>query len=252
MRSDEFIKNLRCACSQKTIYCKGGFGIRLTASGKKHLIDQYEYNRKRADKINAMSTDSYAFDCSGLVKAALWGFNASKLQYGGAKYASNGCPDVNESGLLALCNEVSSDFGDNITPGEFLYMKGHCGIYIGNGEVAESTPIWDDGAQITRLMQRKWEKHGKLKFIEYGEKTDIQKVSVPSALPYLKFGSKGMRVQMLQHCLNAVGNVLEEDGIFGQHTKEALMKFQKLNHLEVDGVYGPETKVCMEGYFNAD
>ena len=57
-------------------------------------------------------------------------------------------------------------------------MKGHCGIYIGDGIVIESTPAWDSGVQKTGLgntghsvngKSRTWTKHGKLPWVEYSD-----------------------------------------------------------------------------------
>jgi LysM repeat protein len=68
--------------------------------------------------------------------------------------------------MIEKCSNLSTDF-NNITPGEAVWIKGHIGVYIGNGQVVECTPAWKDGVQITNLSQRQWTKHGKLPYIEY-------------------------------------------------------------------------------------
>lgn len=112
-------------------------------------------------------------DCSGLVKGILWGYPNN------GKYASNGVPDVNAHSLIfQWCNSVSNDMKEsNITKGELLWMDGHCGIYIGNSKVVESTPRWENGIQITKLSQRKWLRHGKLLFIDYVGNSDVSNSS---------------------------------------------------------------------------
>ena len=49
-------------------------------------------------------------------------------------------------------------------------------MYIGDGLAVECTPIWDNGVQITAVQNigtkagyhaRKWQKHGKLPWVEY-------------------------------------------------------------------------------------
>lgn len=45
----------------------------------------------------------------------------------------------------------------------------------------------------------------------------------------------------LQHVLNAVGDDIEADGIYGPKTKSAVERFQERNGLEVDGVVGRQT-----------
>ena len=169
MTNKEFVRLLDDISKMKTYYIKGGFGHVLKASNKKRLIDQYKYNKDRADKINALDPSTFAFDCCGLVKGALWGFTGNRVKtYGGAAYEANGLKDVNESGLFKLCYHVSEDM-TSILPGEFLYMKGHCGIYAGGGKVYESTPSGKCGAQATSFSRVKWTAHGKLPFIEYEE-----------------------------------------------------------------------------------
>ena len=170
MDNKEFVRLLESISKMKTYYIKGGFGLVLNASGKKRAINQYKYNADRADKINALDPHTFGFDCCGLVKGALWGFTGdSKKTYGGAVYKANGLDDVNESGLLKLCKDVSTDM-KNITPGELLYMSGHCGIYAGDSKVIESTPSGKCGVQITDFKRVKWTKHGKLPIVIYEEK----------------------------------------------------------------------------------
>lgn len=72
------------------------------------------------------------------------------------------------------------------------------------------------------------------------------------AQPTLKKGSKGSEVTKLQKNLNALGikdknnKKLAEDGDFGEHTDEALRKFQKAYKLEIDGIYGQKSYAAME------
>lgn len=100
-------------------------------------------------------------DCSGLIKGVLWGYPDN------GKYASKGVPDYNADTIIKKCKNVSTDFSI-ISKGEFVWMSGHCGVYIGNGQVIESSPAWENGVQITKLSQRKWKKHGFLPWVEYG------------------------------------------------------------------------------------
>lgn len=59
---------------------------------------------------------------------------------------------------------------------------------------------------------------------------------------FLKIGSTGESVKWLQYELNRHGASLKIDGIYGQKTKEALIKYQKENKLKIDGIFGTETK----------
>ena len=101
-------------------------------------------------------------DCSGLIKGILWGYPDN------GKYAFNGVPDYNANKIITKCKNVSTDFS-KIKKGEFVWMDGHCGVYVGNAQVIESSPKWENGVQITKLSQRKWKKHGFLTWIDYDE-----------------------------------------------------------------------------------
>lgn len=114
-------------------------------------------------------------DCSGLIKGILWGYPDN------GKYASNGVPDYNADTIITKCKNVSTDFSI-ISKGEFVWLSGHCGIYIGNSQVIESSPIWENGVQITKLSQRKWKKHGFLPWIEYGNIDDENPIETALSL----------------------------------------------------------------------
>lgn len=239
MINTQFADRAEYVASLKTLYVKGGFGIVLNDKGKKRVIDAYDYNKKRSKMILAADNDTFAFDCCGLVKALLWDFNGDKTKvYGGAKYESNGLEDVNEKGLLNLCYDLSDDF-NNINIGEFVYMPGHCAIYVGGGLVVESSPSGSNGVQYSDLKDKKWRVHAKLPLIEYPGES--QKVNLQVPKYYLKIGNMGNEINKLQRALNKVINAdLVVDGKFGPLTKKALIDFQYKYGLLKDGIYGPQ------------
>ena len=191
------------------------------------------------------SPPAWGFDCVGLIKAVLWGWEGNTAKsYGGAVYASNGVPDVTADTMISKCSDVSTDF-NNISIGEFLWMKGHCGIYIGDGLAVESTPAWKNGVQITACNctkkgynSRYWNKHGKLPYIIY-RKGGNDTVSIE--LTVLRRGSKGKQVKTLQRLLNSFGHNLDVDGSFGSLTESTLKAYQKKYNLTIDGVCGGQT-----------
>lgn len=136
MKVNDFIKELKRVEKLPTLYKLGTF-------------------------MNKKSGSYILCDCSGLIKGILWGYPDN------GKYASNGVQDINANTIISKCKDVSTDFSI-ISKGEFVWMSGHCGVYIGNGQVIESSPKWENGIQITKLSQRKWLKHGFLPWIEYG------------------------------------------------------------------------------------
>lgn len=160
----------------KTYYVNGCFGAPMTAANKARYTQNTQYNRQHAVQINALSPDTFGFDCVCLLKGILWGWNGNlNAPYGGANYGSNGVSDIGENSMINFCRDVSTDFS-NVVVGEMLWMSGHAGIYIGDGLAVECTPSWKNGVQITAVGNigvksgyntRKWVKHGKLPYFSY-------------------------------------------------------------------------------------
>lgn len=76
----------------------------------------------------------------------------------------------------------------------------------------------------------------------------------PNQNPYiepitnLKKGSRGNGVRWLQYYLNKYGAKLIVDGVFGQKTAEALIKFQQDHELVPDGICGVMTRKALVRY----
>lgn len=148
---------------------------RLKYQGK-HYCNNNDYNRdpSRQKMIKAASADTFGFDCVCLIKGVLWGWTGDKSKpYGGAKYASNGVPDVNADAMIQKCTGISTNFS-KIEIGEALWSPGHIGVYIGEGLAVECTPRWKNCVQITACNcdkpgynRRNWSKHGKLPYVNY-------------------------------------------------------------------------------------
>ena len=185
MTNKELVKQLiDIANNYKTLYVMGCFGAPMTDVNKQRYINHHEYNRKETPKkcIMSASADTFGFDCVNLIKSILWGWSGDKSKdYGGAKYAANGVPDVNADGMIAKCLNISTDFS-NIQIGEAVWCPGHIGVYIGDGLAVECTPAWGNCVQITvcnctksGYNRRDWIKHGKLPYITY-EKAETKKL----------------------------------------------------------------------------
>lgn len=195
MTAEEFINKVLLAVSKPSLYVMGGWGFPLTASNKERT-QKNEYNRRaeRKKKIDAAAADVFAWDCVGLTKGILWGWIADASQKnGGASYAANGVPDWDAKEMMFKGTVTQSkDFSD-VKPGEFLWLDGHCGVYLGDGLAAESTPIWKDGAQITAVANigkkagynsRTWTYHGPLKYVDYS--------AAPSKYPAVPFDAQNI------------------------------------------------------------
>jgi hypothetical protein len=185
MKASVFIqKLLDVAQNYKTLYVMGCVGTPLVGDWVSYYCTNHSYNKKaeRTAMIKAAGDQSppvYGFDCVNLIKAILWGWTgAADKMYGGAKYGTNGVPDVTADGMIAKCTGVTTDF-DGIKPGAAVWMTGHIGVYIGGKLVVESTPSSQNKVQITGLgnlsnvpsgyYTRKWTKWGFLPYIEYDE-----------------------------------------------------------------------------------
>ena len=229
MTSAQLVEKVKAVANTATAYKLGTFGNK-SANGKRQ------------------------WDCSGLLKGILWGYPDN------GKYKSNDVPDQNADTIISKCSSVSTDFS-NIVPGEIVWLKGHMGIYIGDGLVIEATPKWDNGVQVTSCANvasgsknRKWTKHGKSPYIDYGNtvvaptgddwlsrlNAEIARQGF-SSCPTVKKGAKGGITRLIQERLNGVGFNLTVDGDFGKKTKEAIIVFQRNRGLVQDGVVGPKT-----------
>ena len=250
MKASNFTSKLySIATTKKTVYAWGMFGStirkdRIVSKAKQY---PYWYTDSKIASIFAPLYGSdppvWGFDCVGLVKGVLWGWDGDESKvYGGAVYASNGVPDISADATIEKCSAVSTDFS-NIAVGEFLWMKGHCGVYIGNSKVVESAPKWANGVQVTALTARNWLKHGKLPWVEYSGEEVRNVVNIE--LSVLRKGSKGEQVKTLQILLNAYGSKLDVDGSFGSLTQSALQDYQKKNSLQIDCICGVKSWECL-------
>lgn len=259
------------ATNYKTLYVTGCFGWPLNEANKKRIIEEYpSKNGQGARYQNIMASDSsvFGFDCVNLVKALIWGWNGnSNAEYGGCVYESNGMEDITVGAVMDQCIDPSTDFS-KIEIGEYLWMSGHCGIYIGNGLGVECTPKWDNKVQITAVGNigsqsgyntRNWTKHGKLPQIQYV--TD----EIPLCIKLktnLKRGDKGYEVLLLQTRLASLSPELEAevkshswkdsekqfDGTFGKGMMATVQKVQTELGLEPSGACDDEFRA----YLNLD
>lgn len=169
-------KALDIAKNYKTLYVNGTWGWPMDERNKaRALFNRYNEKPTRAAKIRAASPDTFGFDCCGLIKGIIWGWEGDPSQrYGGAGYAISSLPDINEAGMIAI-SSPSEDFS-GIVPGALVWRSGHIGIYAGDGLAIEATPSWEDGVQITAVNKpkagyktRTWTRWGKFPLIIYKE-----------------------------------------------------------------------------------
>lgn len=178
MKVNDFINMLKKALNSNTVYCTGMFGQPITEKIINDKAKQYpkNYSVNKLSQLNEKINKNYfGFDCVCLIKGILWGWNGdNSKENGGAIYNSNGVPDVNTEGLYALCTDTSNVF-EKIVPGALVWMQGHVGIYIGDGDVIECTAAWTGNVLVSKLgnlcytgkYTRNWKGWGKLPFVDY-------------------------------------------------------------------------------------
>lgn len=250
MKSSEFIAKLKEVEKNKTVYALGMFGQPITASiieSKARQLPGWYTETKKAELKKLIGKGYFGFDCICLIKSILWGFNGDLNDAcGGAKYGSNSVPDCGSENILNYCSGVSTDFS-KIEAGEVVWMPGHVGVYIGNGQVIESTPKWKNGVQYTSLANipkykignyRLWAKHGKLPWIEY-LKTSASVTTKPTnnntatneviyKMQTLKYGSTGNDVTIFETIMKKMGYYNGAiDTHFGNGCVAACNAFQK-------------------------
>ena len=195
-------------------------------------------------------------ECSGLIKAILWGYPDNGSYQGGS------VPDINADTMMLHCTKVSTDFS-NLPVGALVHMKGHIGVHIGNGVCIESSPKWENGIQKTfitgsgfsnknKLNSRKWQNWGLFRYIDYTTETPqptpsddwVNRLNAEcarqgfSSYPTVKKGAKGGITRLIQERLNSVGFNLDVDGEFGTDTYNAVKVFQRNRGLSQDGIVG--------------
>lgn len=246
-------------------------------------IPNIYYSGKNWSKLN--SKGQWQFDCVLSVKSILWNFTGDKNKFrGGTIYKSNGVADFTcNGGVEKYSTDVSTDFS-KLVPGEYLCMKGtkynHTGVYLGNGQVFESTTGWGTKKCIISTINSKgerfyngkknlkWTYHGKLIYIDYSDQPEpINQVKIwqkkmneqwncglevdgsfgpactkEASKHQLYYGVKApVMVKWLQTRLKELGYELSVDGSFGPDTRKKVKDFQKKVHISVDGYVGPAT-----------
>ena len=188
----------------------------------KEFIDKLELALREPSKYQSGGWGKYDgkywnWDCICLIKGILWGWNADKTKPrgGGAVYASNGVPDIGENTMINQCKNVSSDF-TNIKKGEMVWLDGHAGVYVGDGNVIEATAGWNTfkviksqiGPNGERTYNGKtgsanWQKHGFLPYVDYTEdeivkpKEDAPIEEPKEEEPKFKVGDKVVPIKLV-------------------------------------------------------
>ena len=127
----ELVEFAKKALKENWGYCLGSFGNILTPSFLNQKLKQGygvgAYNTRHKAYLNNYINKRVSD--SGLVKAFIWWNN------GQVKYVAS--QDRNQEGAYNAAKEKGTLKTIPEIPGLVLWMKGHAGIYIGNGEFIE-------------------------------------------------------------------------------------------------------------------
>lgn len=182
MKSKDFIKVLKQALNSNTVYALGMWGQVINEdiiASKTRQLPSFYTTAKVKQLKELIGKKYFGFDCVCLVKSVLWGWTGSyTASNGGAKYTANGVPDIGADTMITKCKNISTDF-TNIVPGALVWVKGHVGVYVGDGQVIESTAAWTKKVLQSSLKnigakgqyERKWTKWGLLPYVDYSDQT---------------------------------------------------------------------------------
>ena len=149
-------------------YVWGTYGRILTRSLFEMKLEQYPedvggYQEYIADNYIGKRTA----DCVGLIKGYSW-YDPQTESFG---YAVNGMPDLSANQIYEFASEKGSIDTMPEIPGLLVWMDGHVGIYIGNGEVVEARGTYY-GVVRTQLSRRGWQAWAKVTGITYLEESE--------------------------------------------------------------------------------
>lgn len=160
-------------------YVWGTFGQVLTRDLLEAKLEQYpEELGEYEDFIRSNWLGGRTADCIGLIKGYSW----YDPETGEITYASNGMPDVGANQMMNLAVESGSIDTIPEIPGLLVWMDGHIGIYIGDGQVIEAMGTLY-GVVQTELSGRGWVNWMKNPYIDYIEETEPTEPSEEATVP---------------------------------------------------------------------
>ena len=235
-------------------YCKAQLGKPYWMGTYGNTASEALYKAKKAQLPQYYTATDFSkqygkrvHDCVGMIKGYRWSDTPTSTP----KYVAS--QDVAVSGLYAQCSKKGSISSMPDVPGTCVFMDGHVGVYIGNGQVIEARGH-AYGVVQTRLANRGWTRWGQPSWLTYdttpgsGTNTDnnTEGKSVTITLKELARGSTGTAVTKLQIMLKGLGydgGVV--DSSFGPMTEAAVKAYQRAKGLTADGIAGAKTLTAL-------
>lgn len=190
--NEGLVKHAEKALKDNTRYMWGGIYRPITENYIQQLYKIYgkkQYSEARMQELRKyIGKGYYGVDCVGLVKSYYWSGSPDGGR-GSKNYGKPGYPDVNAGGMFKAATEKGTIDTLPEIPGLILYSTTHphVGVYVGNGEVIESTlSIRGDGVTKTKVKNWSgWTHWFKCPYIEYAENKPENEKS-----PEIKSGDK--------------------------------------------------------------
>lgn len=157
------------ALGWKTVYMWGGLMKTVTQAFIDYKKKQYPkyYSEARVKQLQTKIGNYYGCDCVGLIKSYLFGGINSP------KYKSKW--DTNTRGMYSVSKTKGTIETLPEVQGLILYMKGHVGVYIGDGECIECTlGKYGDGVVKTKVAGRGWTHWLQLPWLDYNDGVETE------------------------------------------------------------------------------
>ena len=159
---------------KKAVYWYGTFG--QIASSQLYVAKKKQYPAYYTAEDFTTQYGRKCFDCVGLIKAYIWCDTLDSLP----KY--NASQDVSANGMRGKCTVGGDIKTMPETVGLLVFMSGHVGVYIGNGEVIEARGH-AYGVVKTKLKDRDWKWWGECPYITYVKEASGNKQTVKPSSP---------------------------------------------------------------------